>query len=52
MTKYKIQSGDTLTGIAKKYNTTCEEIIDVNSLDKDNPIIPGVPVLIPKRYVK
>jgi len=49
---YYPDDSKTLWDIAKKYNTTCEEIIDVNSLDKDNPIIPGVPVLIPKRYVK
>ena len=49
---YYPDDSKTLWDIAKKYNTTCEEIISVNSLDKDNPIVPGVPVLIPKRYVK
>ena len=49
---YYPDEGASLWDIAKKYNTTCEEIISVNSLDKDNPVTKGVPVLITKRYVK
>lgn len=49
---YYPDEGASLWDIAKKYNTTSEEIIAVNSLDKDNPITKGVPVLITKRYVK
>ena len=44
--------GESLWNIAKKYNTTCEEIISVNSLDKEKTVSEGVPVLITKRYVK
>lgn len=37
--------------IAKKYNTTCEEIIRVNSLDDSSSLSPDKPILIPKRQI-
>lgn len=49
---YYPDSDSKLWNIAKKYNTTCEEIISVNSLDKENPIVPGVPIIIPKKCAK
>ncbi|MBQ4631639.1 MAG: DUF3794 domain-containing protein [Clostridia bacterium] len=37
--------------IAKKHNTTCEEIASVNSLDLSKPLPLGKAILIPKRQI-
>lgn len=47
MTKYKIQSGDTLTGIAKKYNTTVDAIANANGIKNKNLIYTGDTLNIP-----
>ncbi len=47
MTTHKIQSGDTLTSIAKKYNTTVDEIASLNSIKNKNLIYTGDVLKIP-----
>jgi membrane-bound lytic murein transglycosylase D len=42
----EVKKGDTLSGLAKQYNTTPEAIRDINGLKK-NRVIPGKHVLIP-----
>lgn len=44
---YKIQSGDTLTKIAKKYNTTVDELCRLNGISNPNLIIAGASLTIP-----
>jgi membrane-bound lytic murein transglycosylase D len=44
--RHEVKKGDTLTGLAKQYNTTPEAIRDINGLKK-NRIVPGKHVLIP-----
>ena len=51
MFMYTVKSGDTLYGIARKYNTTVEKIIDLNYL-KDSTITPGMIIRIPEIYTK
>ncbi|MBE7051265.1 MAG: DUF3794 domain-containing protein [Ruminococcaceae bacterium] len=41
--------GTDIWAVAKKYNTTCEEIIKINSLDPSCSTLGDKPVLIPKR---
>ena len=38
---YVVQSGDTLFKIAKKYDTSVDELCRLNNIDKDKPIYPG-----------
>ncbi|MBQ2730154.1 MAG: LysM peptidoglycan-binding domain-containing protein [Clostridia bacterium] len=47
MTTYKIQSGDTLTSIAKKYNTTVDAIANANGIKNKNLIYAGHTLTIP-----
>ena len=49
MFMYTIQNGDTLYSIAKKYNTTVQEIIDLNYL-KNNNLSIGQIIRIPEMY--
>ena len=51
MFMYTVQSGDTLYGIAKKYNTTVAKIKDLNYLTKDTLSI-GQILRIPEQYFK
>ena len=51
MFMYTVKDGDTLYGIARKYNTTVQEIIDLNYL-KNNIINPGMIIRIPEIYTK
>ncbi|MCY3978973.1 MAG: LysM peptidoglycan-binding domain-containing protein, partial [Chloroflexi bacterium] len=44
---YIIQSGDSLYGIAQRFNTTVETLMAVNSLSGDGRIIAGQALLIP-----
>ena len=46
---YKVQKGDSLYSIAKKYNTTVDEIIKLNSLKSNNLSI-GQILRIPEKY--
>jgi hypothetical protein len=44
---YFVSEGDTLYHIAKKYRTTADKIANVNKLDKNSVIRPGMKLLIP-----
>lgn len=46
---YTVQPGDTLWKIAKRYSTTLDKIMEINEIEDENKIIPGIKVLIPKR---
>ena len=45
---YKIEQGDTLFGIARKYNINPELLANMNGLDMDDYIYPDQEILIPK----
>lgn len=44
---YTIQKGDNLTTLAKKFNTTIEELASVNQLDDPDRIFAGKQLLVP-----
>ena len=46
---YICKDGDNLWDIAKKYNTTEEEIADVNEINADEPIKPGKCLILQKK---
>ena len=46
---YKVQKGDSLYSISKKYNTTVNEIIELNNL-KNNNLSIGQTLVIPEKY--
>ncbi|NLK37890.1 MAG: LysM peptidoglycan-binding domain-containing protein, partial [Epulopiscium sp.] len=46
---YVVQEGDSLWSIAKKYNTTVDEILAVNDIENPELIYPGQKLLILKR---
>lgn len=46
---YKIQKGDTLSAIAKKFNTTVAEILAINDIKNANMIVIGQNIKIPKK---
>ncbi len=48
-TIYVVQSGDTLWSIAKKYNTTVDDILAVNDIENPEMIYPGQKLLILKK---
>lgn len=48
ITVYIVKQGDSLWKIAKKYNSTVEEIMSLNNLTSDE-IMPGKKLIIPKR---
>lgn len=48
--EHEVQKGETLYGIAKKYNTTIEEIVQLNP-DVSKGIKPGQKLIIPVRSV-
>lgn len=43
-----VKEGDTLSGIAVKYNTTVEEIVKLNNIDDPNNIYPGTILKVEK----
>lgn len=49
MTIYVVQNEDTLWNIAKKYNTSIEEIIMINEIENPNKIYPGQKLLVLKK---
>lgn len=49
MTVYIVQKGDTLWEIAKRYNTTIEDIAEINDIENPDKIYPGQRLLILKR---
>lgn len=48
ITIYVVQRGDTLWDIAKRYNTTVEEIIETNDIISPENIMPGEKIIIEK----
>ena len=51
LTIYVVQQGDTLWKIAKKYFTTIENLIKVNSIDIPEVIKPGQKLIIPGKAI-
>lgn len=51
ITIYVVQTGDTLWGIAKKYFTTIEEIVKMNSAELQDNLKAGMKILIPGRAI-
>lgn len=47
MTAYTVKAGDTLSGIAKTYNTTTLELARLNELDNPNLLKPGMSLYVP-----
>jgi membrane-bound lytic murein transglycosylase D len=45
--RHRVESGDTLTSIAKKYRVTPGAIADANDLDRAEPLTPGEKLIIP-----
>ena len=45
--RYVIQSGDTLNGIAAQFGVTTQQLIDANSLQNPDVILPGQELIIP-----
>lgn len=48
-TTYVVQKGDTLTGIAKKYGTTVEELVRINDIDNPDLIETGQILKVPEK---
>lgn len=46
-TVYIVQSGDTLSGIAAKYDTTVAALVKTNDIENPNLIFPGQKIVIP-----
>jgi GH25 family lysozyme M1 (1,4-beta-N-acetylmuramidase) len=44
---YIVQSGDTLSGIAEKYNTTYQVLSSINGISNPNLIYPGQKIVLP-----
>ncbi|MCL2285121.1 MAG: DUF3794 domain-containing protein [Firmicutes bacterium] len=49
MTVYIVQHGDNLWKIAKKYNTSLDELVEINELENSGKITPGQKLLMLKR---
>lgn len=47
--KYKVKKGDTLTSLAKRYNTTVEEIKRLNKFKKQKALKPGQVIMLSAR---
>jgi lipid-binding SYLF domain-containing protein len=45
-TYHVVQSGDTLSGISKKYGVSVDELCRLNKIDKNDPIHPGQKIVI------
>jgi len=46
--RVRVQSGDTLLAIARKYNTTVQAIADTNKMTSNATLRVGQQILIPK----
>ena len=44
---YQVQSGDTLSAIAKRFHTTVQEIVDLNGIENPNLIYTGDELVLP-----
>jgi len=51
MTVYVIQSGDTFWKVAKRYNTSVDEILAINDIEDPDRVYPGQKLLILKKIV-
>lgn len=51
-TTYKIKPGDTLSGIAKKYNTTYQYLAEINNIADPNKINAGATIKVPVAAAK
>ena len=51
VTIYSVDKGDTLWNLAKKYNTTIEELVKINDIEDPDVIIVGQKLIIPGRAV-
>ena len=49
VTIYCINKGDTLWNLAKKYNTTIDEIMNINEIENQDELIAGKKIIIPGR---
>lgn len=49
---YVVQKGDTLWNIAKKYNNTVDDIVEINDIENPDLIYPGQRLLILKKVVE
>ena len=45
-TYHVVQSGDTLSGISKKYGVSLDELCRLNNIGKDKPIYPGQKIMV------
>ena len=46
---YVVQPGDTLWCLAKKFNTTVDDIVELNDIENPDLIYPGQKLLILKK---
>lgn len=51
ITIYVLQQGDTLWKVAKKYGTTIEGIMNINSIENEEIVRPGDKLIVPGRAV-
>ena len=49
---YNVVSGDTIESISKMFDSSVDDIIKINGLDKDYVIEPGMQLVVPKKKVK
>jgi predicted Zn-dependent peptidase/LysM repeat protein len=52
MRSHKVRSGDSLSVVAKIYGTTVAEIVRLNGLDRNKPIMIGQKLIIPPKQTK
>ena len=51
VTIYIVNKNDTLWNLAKKYKTTVEELVQLNSIENPDSIYPGEKLIIPGRAI-